>query len=92
MPTGPSRTYQYANRLAHLYFLKEINHIDARLVFVYFVNDHQMHGPRSESEWKKAIDKVHQHLDVKADMLENIVSDVFIDITKLNFAKTPVNS
>ena len=31
--------YQYANRLAHLYLLHELNDVDAWLVFVYFVGD-----------------------------------------------------
>ena len=31
--------YQYANRLAHLYLLRELNKINACLVFVYFLND-----------------------------------------------------
>ena len=31
--------YQYANRIAHLYFLKEVNKVDAVLVFLYFVGD-----------------------------------------------------
>ena len=36
--------YQYANRLAHLYFLKELNGIDAALVFVYFTGDTTING------------------------------------------------
>ena len=28
--------YEYANRLAHLYLLRELNGIDAKLAFVYF--------------------------------------------------------
>ena len=32
--------YQSANRLAHLYLLRELNDVSAYLVFVYFVNDH----------------------------------------------------
>jgi hypothetical protein len=30
--------YQYANRLAHLYFLRELNGLDAYLLFVYFAD------------------------------------------------------
>ena len=33
-----SRYYQYANRLAHLYLLRELNGLDAFLVVVCFVN------------------------------------------------------
>ena len=34
-----SRLYQYANRLAHLYFLREVTSTPAWLVNCYFVND-----------------------------------------------------
>lgn len=30
--------YQYANRLAHLYYLRELNGLDAYLLFVYFAD------------------------------------------------------
>ena len=33
------RLYQYANRLAHLYLLRELNSVPAFLVFVYFLGD-----------------------------------------------------
>ena len=36
--------YQYANRLAHLYFLKKLNGIKATLVFVYFAGDTTVPG------------------------------------------------
>ena len=44
--------YQYANRLAHHFFLRRVNRIDAALVFVYFVNADDVHGPKSELEWR----------------------------------------
>lgn len=47
--------YQYANRLAHLYWLREINGYDARLVNLYFLNDSEMNGPKSVDEWQTAI-------------------------------------
>ena len=53
--------YQYANRLAHLSFLRQHN-IDAWLVFLYFTGDEDMKGPVSESEWIPHIDKAHAHL------------------------------
>jgi hypothetical protein len=55
--------YQYANRLAHLNFLQE-HGVDARLVFLYFVGDAEMNGPRSEAEWKPYIDAAHAHLGI----------------------------
>src|SRR5205085_2564294 len=42
--------YQYTNRLAHLYFLRELNNIPAYLIFVYFVGAPDVPGPTSESE------------------------------------------
>lgn len=42
--------YQSANRLAHLYFLREVVGVPAWLINVYFVND--PHWPTSRSEWE----------------------------------------
>ena len=47
--------YQYANRLAHLYWMRELNGHDAYLVNLYFINDREMDGPRSLAEWQAAI-------------------------------------
>ena len=44
--------YQYANRLAHHFFLRRVNRIDAALVFLYFVNADDVRGPKSELEWR----------------------------------------
>ena len=51
-----SAFYQYANRLAYLYFLRELNGIDAFLVFLYFLNAKEMSAdntlvPRTKREW-----------------------------------------
>lgn len=45
--------YQYANRLAHLHFLRR-NGVDAVLLLVGFVNDHDMRGPTTAAEWATA--------------------------------------
>ena len=47
--------YQYANRLAHLYWLRELNGLDAHLVNIFFLNDEEMIGPRTVAEWQAAI-------------------------------------
>ncbi len=47
--------YQYANRLAHLYWLRELNGHDAYLVNLFFLNDSEMNGPKSVAEWQAAI-------------------------------------
>lgn len=45
--------YQTANRLAHLYLLREVCGLDAHLAFVCFVED-PLHQPTTEMEWLKA--------------------------------------
>jgi len=45
--------YQYANRLAHLYFLRELNGLDAYLLFLNFADAHP--NPCSVAEWEGAI-------------------------------------
>ncbi len=45
--------YQYANRLAHLHFLRGAG-VDAYLVLVGFLDDHGMGGPSSAEAWRAA--------------------------------------
>lgn len=51
--------YQYANRLAHHYFLTEVNDVKSVLVFLYFLNANDMPDPASESEWDGAVRLIH---------------------------------
>ena len=74
------RFYQYANRLAHLYFLRELNGIDAYLVFVNFLNDPDLDGPKTEREWCAAIKVMHEALGVRGEVLKKHVIDVFVDV------------
>lgn len=74
--------YQYANRLAHLYLLRELNGLPAWLVFVCFVNDREMSGPGSKAEWQAAMADIHQHLGVKRERLYPHVVDVFPDVSR----------
>jgi hypothetical protein len=47
--------YQYANRLAHLYFLRELNGIDAHLLFLYFADAPDVPVPSSVEQWRGAM-------------------------------------
>lgn len=47
--------YQYANRLAHLYFLRELNGLDAYLLFIYFADAGDVPNACSVQQWKGAI-------------------------------------
>ena len=51
--------YQYANRLAHRYFLRKLNDVPSTLVFLYFVNADDMLGPMSAEEWNGAVRLIH---------------------------------
>ena len=85
--------YQYANRLAHLYFLRELNKVDAVLVFVYFVGDTTVSGtsPVTREGWESAIGLATHHLGVSTNsrwVREN-VADVFIDVDDLRHVTWP---
>jgi hypothetical protein len=46
--------YQYANRLAHLYYLRQLNRFDAYLVLLYFANAPHVPSPTNIEEWRGA--------------------------------------
>lgn len=74
--------YQYANRLAVLWFLQK-QHIPARLLYVYFVGDQVPNRtcPTSESDWKKALDDQDKHLGLPSNhMLSAQINKLFISI------------
>ena len=75
--------YQYANRLAHLYLLRTLNDKAAHLVFVYFLNDAEMAGPSSISEWKGAIELLRTFLGIRRNKLQKSILDIFINVTRL---------
>jgi hypothetical protein len=75
--------YQYANRLANVYFLRE-NGFEAWLVNVYFSNDEEMEGPRTADEWKGAIRLLHRCLGIREHLIRNLVIDIIIDVNALS--------
>jgi hypothetical protein len=54
------RLYQTANRLAHLYWLREVLGIRAWLVHLLFVGD--PHGPTTREEWIEAMEAANEEL------------------------------
>lgn len=75
--------YQYANRLAHLYLLRELNDIDAYLVYVCFLNDEQMRGPKTAGKWEVALSDLHRDLGIKQHKLEPYIAHIYIDVNDL---------
>lgn len=61
----PRLYYQYANRLAHLEFLRR-HGVDAHLVFVNFINDSERNGPDTIEQWDIAYRAAHYALGLGA--------------------------
>jgi hypothetical protein len=82
--------YQYTNRLAHLYFLRNLNRIPAYLVFVYLLNDADMQGAKTAEEWAGAIRLMHAQLGIGDERLSKAfggaVIDVFVDVADITAA------
>jgi len=78
-----STFYQYTNRLAHLYLLRALNKVPAYLVFVYFVNDKEMNGPKSIDEWNGALSLLTSYLGIGRHRLKKYIADIFIDVGML---------
>jgi hypothetical protein len=90
--------YQYANRLAHLYWMREINGHDAYLVNLFFINDREMNGPASVAEWQAAIRLQEVFLGVRqASQVSYALDpwvgayslDVFIDVNEISVLYPP---
>jgi hypothetical protein len=75
--------YQYTNRLAHLYFLRERARLPAYLLFVYFLNDSDVGGPATQSEWEGAIELLEVFLGVQRHRLSDHILRTFIDVREL---------
>lgn len=75
--------YQYTNRLAHLYLLRELNGVDAHLVYVYFTNAYDVGGPASREEWNGAIKLMLAFLGLSRHKLSKYVHKIFVDVNEL---------
>lgn len=68
--------YQSANRLAHLYFFREIMNVPAWLVNLYFLND--PHSPTDLEEWQKQLKKVKAELGISGSGI-SYIADIFLE-------------
>jgi hypothetical protein len=75
--------YQYTNRLAHLYLLRALNEVPTYLIFLYFVNDQDMNGPKSVDEWIGALSLLTSYLGIGSHRLKKYIADIFIDVKAL---------
>ena len=73
------RFYQYANRMAHAWFLSQVNELPVCLGFVYFIGDADMDGPQSRREWEAGLTVLHEALGLRG-RLPHYVIETFIDV------------
>lgn len=79
-----SSYYQYANRLAHLFLLRELNGLPAYLVMLYFLNDTEQGGPPEVAEWGDAIVREEKALGIShPHPLSDFIIDAFVDVREL---------
>ena len=80
----PRLFYQYANRLAHLWWLRTQCSADAWLVFVYFLDDTNMNGPTNIAEWEASLALVRHVLGIeRRHPLSKYVIDIFVSVGDL---------
>ena len=71
--------YQYANRLAHTWFLNESVKLPCILAFVYFIDDTTMQAPLSREGWIAEIALTHNKLGLRSP-LPSYVREVFVKV------------
>jgi hypothetical protein len=76
-----SSFYQYANRIAHLDFLRR-NKVNAHLIFVDFLGDADMKGPVSAATWEAAFQTADFALGLpKRHKFNRFIHHVFPDVS-----------
>ncbi len=85
--------YQYANRLAHLYFLNQLNNEKAFLVLLCFLNDTERrkpdtHVPTTAAEWEAVIAYQERLMGIRQrHPLTDSMVHVFIDVRDIEANK-----
>jgi hypothetical protein len=75
--------YQYANRLAHLYFLCEKNGLDIYLLFLYFANAPDVPNPCSVEQWQGASRLAEKCLGLGNHKYRGRVKTHIVDVPEL---------
>jgi hypothetical protein len=78
--------YQYVNRIAHLYFLRELNGIPTHMIFLDIVNDPDSGKDTvtSTEEWKSLVRLAEACLGIsQRKKLMKHVHHIHIDVTDL---------
>jgi hypothetical protein len=74
--------YQYANRLAHLYFLREKADKEAYLIFLYFIDD-LTHIPTSREAWDAALSLQKKLMGLSVARLSGKAIELFVNTDEI---------
>lgn len=83
--------YQYANRLAHLFFLREVAQVNAFLICLYLVHD-TTHQSTELEQWKGALQLQKELMGLPRGSLRNLVFTVFVHTDEITKTVGPINS
>jgi hypothetical protein len=75
--------YQYSNRLAHLYFLRELNGLDAYLLFLYFADAPDVQNPCTEQQWRGAVRLTEKCLGLGAHRFRQSVGTLIWSVPEM---------
>ncbi|NUR19676.1 MAG: hypothetical protein HOQ12_09115 [Gemmatimonadaceae bacterium] len=78
--------YQYANRLAHLHFLRGNAKADVHLVYIYFLNAPGVDTVRTVEEWRGAIKLIDAYMGLGRHRLQQYVHKIFVDVKDIEGA------
>ena len=80
--------FQYSNRLAHLYWFRELKGLPAFLIMLYFLNDVEQDGPSEPAEWEAAIREEERCLRIpETHALSDSIVPVIIDVKDIEAGK-----
>jgi hypothetical protein len=75
--------YQHVNRLAHLYFLAELNNVDAFLIFLLFANAPDVPNPCTHQQWEGAIRLTNKCLGLGKHPFQKRIGYLIWDISEM---------
>lgn len=81
--------YQYANRLAHLYYLHGLNGLDAYLLFVCLADAPDVPKPCSEAAWHGALRVIEKCLGLGSHRYHDRVGHVIWSVPEMTMLKLP---
>lgn len=78
-----STFYQYTNRLAFQFLLRELNNLDSMLIFLCFTNADDVCGPKFDTEWRSNTRFIHAQLGLPEDLSKFGIFHIYFDVSKI---------